>query len=73
MVLRYDALDAVLRDATALDAVLRDATAVLREAVLREAIALDVDLLGALYLVEATAEPPLRRFTGAVTLALYDG
>ena len=57
VLLRYEALAVVLREATAA----REAT-------------LDVDLCdGALYLVEANAELPLRRDTGPVTLVRYDG
>ena len=68
MVLRYEALEVVvLREETAPEAVLR-------EAVLREESALAVDLDdGALYLVEANADPPLRRVTGPLTLVRYDG
>ena len=57
--MRYDALLAVLRD-VALDAALRDDV-------------LALDRYGVVYLVDAYAVPPLRRFTGPATLVRYDG
>ena len=32
-----------------------------------------VDLEGVLYLVDVNAEPPLRRYTGPLTVVRYDG